>query len=92
MHFHIVWGPIVSGKPNVLDFDDKQEALDKFVEIGKAVEQAEKFEDLPGTATKFELDDKTLVIKLETHQTRICFLYCGHDCKSHKKTDDFSLN
>lgn len=93
MHFHIVWGPIVSSKPSVLDFTDKQEALDKFIEIGKAIELAENFKDLPGTATKFELDSETLVIKLETNQTRICFLYCGHkDCESRKKANESMLN
>lgn len=92
MHYHIVWGPISGTKPSVLDFDNKDEALNKFIEIGKTIEEAEKFENLPLTATNFELDSETFVIKLETYQTRICFLYCKHNCSDFEKSQLSSLN
>ena len=90
-HYHIVWGSILSQEPSILNFLDKEEALTKFEEIGRAVEEAEKFPNLPGTATKSEVDPKTLVIKIETHQTRICFVYCEHnDCDG--KPNELALN
>jgi len=91
MHYHIIWGPISGQTPSILDFDNKDEALDKFTEIGKTIEEAEKFDNLPLTATNCVLDDQTFVIKLETYQTRICFLYCEHSCP-HFDTPNSNLN
>lgn len=92
MHYHIVWGPITSKEPTILNYTDRTEALEKFIEIGQAVEAAEKFDNLPGTAVKFQLDKQTLVFKVETTQTKICFLYCEHECPSEEKPFKHQLN
>lgn len=91
-HYHIIWGAITGKDPSILNFTDREEALSKFEEIGRAVEEAEKFPNLPNTATKSEPDRDSIVIKIETLQTRICFVYCNHKDCDHEIPSPAALN
>ena len=79
MHYHILWGLITAPEPFILNFSDKTEAIDKFIELIKDIE-GDKVKDGPPPWTEKKLDDHTTAFQVQSEKYKYMLVYCTNTC------------
>jgi len=91
MHYHIFWGLRTAEEPFVLNFSDKQEAIDKFIALVKDVE-GESVKDGPPPWDEKRYDENTLVFRILSPQYKYLLVYCKNKCNTEKAAYPLNVN
>ena len=81
MHYHIFWGLKNAEEPSILNFSNKQEAIDKFISLIKDVE-GDSVKDGPPPWEEKKVDEKTLVFRIVSDSYKYMLVYCGYACET----------
>lgn len=87
MHYHIIWGPNTANMPALLNFSDREEAIDKFIDIAKTVEGANT---PPPPLEEILLDDKTRFYRMVSATHKYILVYCDNHCNE-KKDETYQM-
>lgn len=79
MHYHIFWGLRSAEAPSILNYANKLEAIDRFIDLVKEIE-GESVKDFAPPWEEVQMDKNTFMIRMETIQYRYCLVYCQNDC------------
>ena len=88
MHYHIFWGLRTADEPFILNFSDKQEAIDKFISLVKDVE-GDSVKDGPPPWEEQKVDNMT-VFRIVSPLYKYMLVYCGNSCNT--ETAPFPMN
>jgi hypothetical protein len=77
MHYHIIWGSNTAEAPSILNLSDVKEAINKFLDIIKTVEGADK---PPAPLEEIAFDDNTRFFRMVTASHKYILVYCSNDC------------
>lgn len=86
MHYHIIWGSNTAAEPAVLNFSNREEAIDKFIDIAKAVEGADT---IPPPMEEIWLDEKTSLYRMVSATHKYILIYCDNGCYNGKVKDPY---
>lgn len=85
MHYHIIWGPNTAESPSVINFSNRDEAIDRFIDIAKTVEGAHT---TPPPMEEIWLDEKTFLYRMVSATHKYILICCNNGC-SEKKDDTY---
>ena len=91
MHYHIFWGLRNAEDPFILNFSDKQVAIDKFISLIKDVE-GESVKDGPPPWDEVKIDEKTYAFRVLSPQYKYLLVYCENNCKHEKSAFPLNVN
>lgn len=93
MHYHIFWGLKIAEEPHILSFNDKTEAIDRFISLIKDIE-GDAVKDGPPPWKEKVLDDKCTVFQINGEKHKYMLLFCNYESchKEERKVDSKSLN
>jgi len=80
MHYHIFWGLRTADEPFIINFSNKDEAVDKFTSLIKDVEGSESDDAPPWEEQDF--DKNTHVIRVQTPLYKYMLVCCANDCNN----------
>lgn len=91
MHYHIFWGLKTSDEPFILNFSDKNEAVDKFISLIKDVE-GESVKDGPPPWQEREVDKNTYVFRIISPLYKYMLVFCKNKCDINTKHFPLNVN
>jgi hypothetical protein len=91
MHYHIFWGLKTADEPFILNFSDKQEAIDKFISLVKDVE-GESAKDGPPPWDEKKFDDNTYVFRILSENYKYMLVFCKNVCDHKEHTNPLMVN
>lgn len=91
MHYHIFWGLRTADEPFILNFSDKQEAIDKFISLIKDVE-GESVKDGPPPWEEQKFDKNTHVFRVMSPLYKYMLVYCENKCNTESATFPMNVN
>ncbi len=91
MHYHIFWGLRTAEEPFILNFSDRDEAIDKFISLIKEIE-GDSVKDGPPPWDEVELNDKTRMFRILSDQYKYLLVYCSNNCNAEKPTNPLNIN
>lgn len=91
MHYHIFWGLKTADEPFILNFSDKDEAVDKFISMIKDIE-GESVKDGPPPWEEKRFDENTYVFRIQTDLYRYMLVFCDSDCEEKEHTNPLMIN
>jgi hypothetical protein len=91
MHYHIFWGLRTADEPFILNFSDKDEAIDKFVALIKDVE-GDSVKDGPPPWEEKEIDKNTYVVRVQSDMYKYMLIYCHNECGDQKVPNPLLVN
>jgi hypothetical protein len=79
MHYHIFWGLKSADEPFILNFSDKDEAIDKYISLIKDIE-GESVKDGPPPWEEKAFDKNTYIFRIMTDKYKYMLVFCDNDC------------
>ncbi len=91
MHYHIFWGLKTADEPFILNFSDKNEAIDKFISLIKDVE-GDSVKDGPPPWKEKEFDKNTYVVQVQSDLYKYMLIYCNNECDTSEHPFPMNIN
>lgn len=91
MHYHIFWGLKTADEPFILNFSDKDEAVDKFIALIKDIE-GEAVKDGPPPWEEKKFDENTYVFRIQSDKYRYMLVFCDNTCANKEHTNPLMIN
>jgi hypothetical protein len=91
MHYHIFWGLRTAEEPSVLNLSDKDQAIDKFMELIKEVE-GDSVKDGPPPFDEKKIDENTYVVRVVSPLYKYMLVYCQNHCDNEEEPYPLNIN
>jgi len=89
MHYHIFWGLRTAPEPFILNFSDKDEAIDKFIELIRSIEGYSDQDEIPAWR-EGEYDENTYIVQFRSENYKYMIVYCNNQCET--KSTPYPMN
>jgi len=90
MHYHIFWGLRTTEEPFILNFSDRDTAIDKFIALVKDVE-GDSVKDGPPPWDEQKIGN-TLVFRIVSPLYKYLLVYCNNSCDTEDAPFPMNVN